>query len=63
LFAHIHKIDTRAAGSGLVVYGAVLLLVLYAAPSGAAGLVRGLLRRPAFLRRKTDPSLSDTSLV
>jgi branched-chain amino acid transport system permease protein len=63
LFSKVHHVNTHAPGSGLVVYGVVLLLVLYAAPSGAAGVVRGVLRRPAFLRRKTDPSLSDPSLV
>jgi branched-chain amino acid transport system permease protein len=63
LFSRVHHVDTHAPGSGLVVYGVVLLLVLYAAPSGAAGLVRGVTRRPAFLRRKDDPSLSDPSLV
>jgi branched-chain amino acid transport system permease protein len=63
LFSRVHHVDTHAPGSGLVVYGVVLLLVLYAAPSGAAGLVRGVARRPAFLRREDDPSLSDPSLV
>jgi branched-chain amino acid transport system permease protein len=43
LFSHVHHIDTRAPGSPLVVYGIVLLLVLYAAPAGAAGLLRQLL--------------------
>ena len=63
LFSKVHHVDTHAPGSGLVVYGVVLLLVLYAAPSGAAGLVRTVTRRPGFLRRKDDPSLSDPSLV
>jgi branched-chain amino acid transport system permease protein len=63
LFSRVHHVDTHAPGSGLVAYGVVLLLVLYAAPSGAAGLVRGAVRRPRFLRRKSDPSLSDPSLV
>jgi branched-chain amino acid transport system permease protein len=65
LFSRVHHVDTHAPGSGLVVYGVVLLLVLYAAPSGAAGLVRGFRRRPAFLRRGADPdpSLSDPGLV
>jgi branched-chain amino acid transport system permease protein len=44
LFSSVHHIDTRAPGSGLVVYGVVLLLVLYAAPAGAAGLGRKLLQ-------------------
>ena len=45
-------VDTHAAGSSLVIYGIVLLLVLFAAPSGAAGLVRravGFGRRAASL--------------
>jgi branched-chain amino acid transport system permease protein len=42
LFSHAHHINTRAPGSSLVVYGVVLLLVLYVAPAGAAGLVRRL---------------------
>jgi branched-chain amino acid transport system permease protein len=63
LFSRVHHVDTHAPGSGLVVYGVVLLLVLYAAPSGAAGLVRRLHSRSTFLRRKTDASLSDPGLV
>jgi branched-chain amino acid transport system permease protein len=63
LFSRVHHIDTHAPGSGLVVYGVVLLLVLYAAPAGAAGLARGLSGRQAFLRRKEDPSFSDPGLV
>ncbi len=49
--SHVHHINTRAPGSGLVVYGAVLLAVLYVAPAGAAGLLRrlaGLLRSFSF---------------
>jgi branched-chain amino acid transport system permease protein len=42
LFSRVHHINTRAPGSSLVVYGVVLLLVLYVAPAGAAGLVRRL---------------------
>jgi branched-chain amino acid transport system permease protein len=42
LFSQVHHINTRAPGSSLVVYGVVLLLVLYVAPAGAAGLVRRL---------------------
>jgi branched-chain amino acid transport system permease protein len=38
--SHVHHINTRAPGSGLVIYGVVLLLTLYLAPAGAAGLVR-----------------------
>ena len=40
LFSHVHHVNTRAPGSSLVVYGVVLLLVLYVAPAGVAGLVR-----------------------
>ncbi len=40
LFSNVHHINTRAPGSSLVVYGLVLLLTLYVAPAGAAGLVR-----------------------
>lgn len=45
LFSRITTVhvDTRAPGSPLVIYGAVLLLVLFAAPSGVAGLTRRLL--------------------
>jgi branched-chain amino acid transport system permease protein len=42
LFSQVHHINTRAPGSSLVVSGVVLLLVLYVAPAGAAGLVRRL---------------------
>ena len=42
LFSSVHHINTRAPGSSLVVYGVVLLLVLYVAPAGAAGLLRRL---------------------
>jgi branched-chain amino acid transport system permease protein len=43
IFSQVHHINTRAPGSSLVVYGIVLLLVLYVAPAGVAGLVRRLL--------------------
>ena len=43
LFSRVHHVNTRAPGSSLVVYGVVLLLVLYVAPAGAAGLARRLL--------------------
>ncbi len=42
LFSRIHHVNKAAPGSGLVVYGVVLLLVLFAAPAGAAGLARRL---------------------
>ncbi len=42
------NVNTHAPGSPLVIYGAILLLVLFAAPAGVAGLVRrvGALRGP-----------------
>jgi branched-chain amino acid transport system permease protein len=43
LVSSVHHVDARAAGSPLVIYGVVLLLVLYAAPAGAAGLLHRLL--------------------
>jgi branched-chain amino acid transport system permease protein len=43
VFSKVHHIDTHAPGSGLVVYGVVLLFVLYVAPAGFAGLMRQLL--------------------
>jgi branched-chain amino acid transport system permease protein len=61
--SHVHHIDTRAPGSGFVIYGLVLLGALYLAPSGAAGLVRKLRARAPFRRGKPDPSLSDPGLV
>jgi branched-chain amino acid transport system permease protein len=50
LFSRVHHVDTRAPGSSLVVYGVVLLLVLYAAPAGAAGLVRRIVGAASSLR-------------
>ncbi len=44
----IHHIDTRAPGSPLVIYGVVLLLVLYVAPGGFAGLVAQIGRHFSF---------------
>jgi branched-chain amino acid transport system permease protein len=41
-FDRVYDIDTHAAGSGLVVYGLILLAVLFVAPAGMAGLVRRL---------------------
>ena len=43
--SHVHHINTRAPGSGLVVYGVVLLVVLYVAPAGAAGLLHRVAAR------------------
>jgi branched-chain amino acid transport system permease protein len=42
VFSKVHHVDTHAPGSGLVVYGVVLLFVLYVAPAGFAGLIRQL---------------------
>ena len=53
-FSSVHHVDPRAPGSSLVVYGVVLLAVLYIAPAGAAGLVRtvtGVGRRGLLFRR------------
>jgi len=48
LFSNVHHINTRAPGSSLVVYGVVLLLVLFIAPAGAAGLAKRIVTgRPA----------------
>jgi branched-chain amino acid transport system permease protein len=48
VFSHLHHVDTRAAGSSLVIYGVVLLFVLFVAPAGVAGLARRLVTgRPA----------------
>jgi branched-chain amino acid transport system permease protein len=63
LVSSVHPIDTHAPGSGLVVYGVVLLLVLYIAPTGAAGLARRLVAATSRLRGKKDASLSDPRLV
>ncbi|MBA3842932.1 MAG: branched-chain amino acid ABC transporter permease [Actinobacteria bacterium] len=41
--SRVHHLDTHAPGSGLVVYGLILLVVLYLAPAGAAGVVRRLM--------------------
>ena len=63
LFSKAHHVNTHAPGSGLVVYGVVLLLVLYIAPTGAAGLVRRLVAMASRLRGKKDASLSNPGLV
>jgi len=62
LFTKVHHINTHAPGSSLVVYGVVLLLVLYVAPAGFAGLVRRLVAAVRSRGRKRS-SLSDPSLV
>ena len=38
------SLDPKAAGAPAAVYGVILLLVLYLAPTGAAGLLRGFVR-------------------
>lgn len=57
LFSSVHRVDTHAPGSGLVVYGVVLLVVLYLAPAGFAGLVRrivtGRAALPAFAKPRS----------
>ena len=48
-------LDPKRAGAGAAVYGMILLLVLYAFPSGAAGLLRTAyksLARRAYTPRK-----------
>jgi branched-chain amino acid transport system permease protein len=62
LFSRAHHINTHAPGSSLVVYGVVLLLVLYVAPAGFAGLIRRLVALARSRSRKRS-SLSDPSLV
>ena len=62
LFSRVHHVNTRAPGSSLVVYGVVLLLVLYAAPAGAAGLLRRILGAVPGLRpkRQSEPTVDQT---
>ena len=43
------NLDAKAAGAPAVVYGAILLLILYVAPNGVAGLLRSAVH---FLRRR-----------
>lgn len=62
LFSSVKHVNTRAPGSSLVVYGVVLLLVLYAAPAGAAGLLHRLLTGRAAVAgwaRQGRPSADD----
>jgi branched-chain amino acid transport system permease protein len=60
LVSNVHHINTRAPGSPLVVYGVVLLLVLYVAPAGVAGLAARLLGGTsavaAWLKPRRTPS-------
>jgi branched-chain amino acid transport system permease protein len=55
VFSSVHHINTRAPGSPLVVYGVVLLLVLYVAPAGFAGLLRRLLVVKAAVAGRLKP--------
>jgi branched-chain amino acid transport system permease protein len=51
-------LDPNRAGAGAAVYGFILLLVLFASPSGAAGLLRTLFNsftRRAYTRGRTHP--------
>jgi branched-chain amino acid transport system permease protein len=62
VFSKVHHVDTHAPGSGLVVYGVVLLFVLYVAPAGFAGLARrivtGRTALPAWAKPRS-PTPSD----
>jgi branched-chain amino acid transport system permease protein len=51
----VHHINTHAPGSGLVVYGVILLAVLYVAPAGIAGLIRRLVTGRAALAAWSKP--------
>jgi branched-chain amino acid transport system permease protein len=51
----VHHINTHAPGSGLVVYGVILLAVLYVAPAGVAGLIRRLVTGRAAVAAWTKP--------
>ena len=55
--SHVHHINTRAPGSGFVVYGLVLLLCLYVAPAGAAGVARQLIGAVKGRRNRASHSL------
>ena len=57
----MHHIDTHAAGSGLVVYGVILLAVLYVAPAGMAGLVRRLFTGRAAVAAWSKPGRTTPS--
>ena len=52
------NLDPKAAGAPAAVYGFILLLVLYVAPTGIAGLLRRLLsvwRRRNYTSGSTEP--------
>ena len=56
LFSRAHHLNTVAPGSSQVIYGLVLLLVLFVAPAGAAGIVRKGLAAVSPPRRKREPT-------
>jgi branched-chain amino acid transport system permease protein len=58
--SHVHHVNTRAPGSSLVIYGVVLMVVLYIAPAGVSGLVRrvatGRPAVPAWAKPRATPA-------
>jgi branched-chain amino acid transport system permease protein len=58
LVSKAHHVNTVAPGSSQVIYGIVLLLVLFAAPAGAAGVVRRVLAGISALGRRRRPAPS-----
>jgi branched-chain amino acid transport system permease protein len=57
----VHHVNTHAPGSGLVVYGVILLLVLYVAPAGIAGLIHRVLTGRSALAAWAKPPRSTPS--
>jgi hypothetical protein len=56
-------LDPSRAGASAAVYGLLLLLILFVAPSGAAGLVKSALKsftRWSYTRRGTDSAARGT---
>lgn len=53
-----YQVNTHAPGSSFVIYGVILLVILFAAPAGVAGLIRTLLtgRRSAAFWAKQPPA-------
>jgi branched-chain amino acid transport system permease protein len=49
-------VNTNAPGSPLVIYGVILLLILFVAPSGAAGLLRRLVKGRRLATAWTKPT-------
>jgi len=60
-FDRVYNIDTHAAGSGLVVYGLILLGVLFIAPAGMAGLVRRIVTGRAAVAAWAKPGSTTPS--